>query len=135
MSVPINRKAWSESSQKSSGGHYDDHAGYYEGIACRCFHCSISYVFTPEEQKLAYEIEKKYVWWLPTLCAICARDVAELINQDRENQKRWGDEKDSLSANANFLESWLDIINRIPEYGKKANTDMATMLRRRLSDI
>jgi len=94
MGVPINRKAWSTASQRS-GGHYDNLATEYEGIRCRCRHCESSFVLTEEEQKLAYEVAKKYVWWRPQLCGECSARFSALRLRDRECQSQWNASRES----------------------------------------
>lgn len=66
--VSIDRSKWHK---PTYAGHYDDRATVYEGIRTRCNNCETSFVFQPEEQKFAFEVEKKYPGWLPSLCPVC----------------------------------------------------------------
>lgn len=66
----MDRTQWSVRSQRTNG-HYDELAIEYEGIRCQCRSCTRSFVFTAEEQQIAYEVEKRFVWYLPKLCAEC----------------------------------------------------------------
>jgi hypothetical protein len=84
MDIKIDKSQWSSSSQKSSGGHYDLEAKYYENIAISCYKCSRSFVCTAEEQKEAYEIHKKFVSWLPSRCSKCQDELDSLLRQDSE---------------------------------------------------
>ena len=135
MSFAIDKDLWSKSSQNSSGGHYDDRATHYENIAYRCKKCSISCVFLAEDQKHAYEIKKRFVWWLPSLCTSCLSEVEALLNEARQSQGLWDERKAEMKSNREFLERWVYVLTQIPMYGKKANTDMVTMLHRCLEDI
>jgi hypothetical protein len=72
--VPIDRTKWSVGSQRTTG-HYDDQATEYEGIRCQCRACTRSFVFTATEQQAAYEVEKRYVWYLPKLCHECSQQT------------------------------------------------------------
>ncbi|WP_371868223.1 zinc-ribbon domain containing protein [Pseudoduganella rivuli] len=70
MSTLIDRTKWSDASRRSSG-HYDAQATEYEGIRCQCRKCTRSFVFSAEEQKTTYEVEKRFVWYLPKYCKEC----------------------------------------------------------------
>jgi hypothetical protein len=70
ISIPIDRSKWTVGSQRS-GGHYDANATEYEGIRWQCSICTQSFVFTPEQQRQAYEVEKRFVWYKPTVCSAC----------------------------------------------------------------
>ncbi|WP_082485801.1 zinc-ribbon domain containing protein [Acidovorax sp. Leaf84] len=71
MTSSIDRSQWCRRSQRTTG-HYDEGAAEYEGIRCKCRLCTRSFVFTAEEQKYAYEVEKRFVWYLPKHCKECA---------------------------------------------------------------
>lgn len=70
MTISIDRLKWCRRSQRTTG-HYDKEAMEYEGIRCKCRLCTRSFVFTAEEQKNAYEVEKRFVWYLPKHCKEC----------------------------------------------------------------
>lgn len=70
-SVPIERANWTVASQRN-GGQYDTRATEYEGICCKCLDCTQSFVFTPDAQKHAFEVEKRFVWYVPKHCPECA---------------------------------------------------------------
>ena len=131
--VPIDRSSWSRSSQRSSGGHFDSVAAHYEGITYQCRKCSTSCVFTPEEQKVAYEVTKKFVWWLPSLCVHCQRELSPLQAQGRALQAQWDAARDRLAQDQAFLKAWLLVLQSLSEYGK-ANESMERMLTRRLHE-
>lgn len=135
MPAIINRSLWSKSSQNSSGGHYAERAGHYENISYRCRKCFAGCVFSDEAQKVAYEIEKKFVWWLPSLCAKCQSEVRALLTEDRLCQERWKEDKATLMADQTFLSRWISVLDAIPTYGKKSNTDMKVALRHCLENI
>jgi hypothetical protein len=130
----INRELWSRSSQRSSAGHYDSLATHYEGIAYRCLACEASCVFTPEEQKVAYEVNKKFVWWQPRLCAVCRVRLEALQEQDRRLQSRWNQERNQLNSDAQFLAEWLTVLEGLRAHGKP-NESMERMLQKRLKAL
>jgi len=135
MSAPIDKSAWSKSSQHSSGGHYDERATEYENIAYRCKKCFANCIFTAEAQKEAYEIRKKFVWWLPSLCAKCEDELSELLKRDRDYQEQWKANKTILESDPQFLSGWMAVLRAIPSFGKRANSSMEVMLGRCLERI
>lgn len=130
MDVPINRAAWSVSSQRSSG-RYDERAVAYENLRCACGGCGQSFVLTAEAQQRAFEVEKKYVWWLPSLCAVCASRLADLKNRDRELQAQWNTSRDDLQTDRAFIGAWIDVLEGIAQLGKR-NACMQLHLQRLL---
>lgn len=125
--VPIDRGAWSASSRQSIG-HYDADAREYEGIRCRCYGCGISFVCSAEEQRNAYEVEKRHVSWLPKLCPTCTAKLADLCARDGVMQARWNREKDSASQDAAFVREWQDVIGAMSALG--VDKSMAVHLKR-----
>jgi hypothetical protein len=133
VQVPIDQSSWSRSSQRSTAGHYDERASHYEGIAYRCRACSKPCVFSPEQQKYAYEVRKKFIWWIPSLCAGCSEDLAGLTARDRELQTLWNESRDRLAGDRGFLEEWLAVVQDRARYGKH-NSSLETMLLRLLRE-
>jgi hypothetical protein len=128
MDIKIDKSQWSISSQKSSGGHYDLEAKYYEGIAISCSKCACSFVCTAEEQKEAYEIHKKFVWWLPSRCSKCQKELDTLLLQDSNIQQLWNADKESVKADSILMKKWLHVIKDIQSYGKCTNQSMISCL-------
>ena len=112
MRVPIDRTAWSPSSQRARG-HYDEQATEYEGIRCQCRGCQVSFVLSPEEQQIAYEVKKKYVWWLPVLCKSCSERLATLQVLDRRYQEQWNASRASLRSDRQFIAGWLAVLTEM----------------------
>ena len=117
MSIPINRKAWSLASQRSCG-HYDERAKEYEGIRCKCIRCEFSFVITAKEQQFAYEVKKKYVWWLPNLCIECAANLDTLRSKDREYQSRWNASREVLKSDLKFIAEWYEVLQEMTNFRK-----------------
>ena len=132
MDIFIDRTAWSRSSQRSDG-HYDARAMKYEGMRCKCRRCEASFVFTPEQQQCAYEVEKKYVWWTPSLCEHCQDSFSALSEKVRRFQAQWNTDQSTLKSNRTFLEEWLVSLEAIsPYWGSNA---MCVSLERRLAEL
>lgn len=120
MKIPIDRTAWSRSSQRSNT-RYDVSATAYEGIRCRCRRCEASFVFAPERQKISYEFEKKYVWWDPTFCDPCEIEFVALSESARRFQEQWDAGQSALKFSERFLQQWLAVLRAIsPFWGSEA---------------
>lgn len=129
MSVPISRDRWSAESQRN-GGPYE-RADTYEGIRYQCRTCSISFVFTPQAQQFAFEVEKRFVWWRPFYCPACAARLAGLQARNRAMQSAWNAERRQLRTNKAFVSGWLGVLRDMATFGKE-NRSMETHLVRLL---
>jgi hypothetical protein len=69
-SFPIDRSEWTADSRRCHGP-YDQWATEYEGIRHYCLDCCQSFVFTPAEQKQAFEVDKRFVEYRPKYCPAC----------------------------------------------------------------
>jgi hypothetical protein len=121
MNIEIDRSKWSSSSQRSTAAHYDERTLYYEGIAYHCKKCGKPCVFTAEQQKVAHEELKKFVWWRPSLCSSCEQESEGLQAKIKECQIAWNTKKDSLSKDREFLEYWRFLLREIEKYGRKGS--------------
>ncbi|WP_436077506.1 zinc-ribbon domain containing protein [Acidovorax delafieldii] len=89
MTISIDRSQWCRRSQRTTG-HYDEDATEYEGIRCKCRLCTRSFVFTAEEQKNAYEVEKRFVWYLPKHCKECASHRESIEESTKASSQELG---------------------------------------------
>lgn len=126
MNVPILRTSWSASSQRTEG-HYDKHATEYESIRCSCRGCGTSFVFTAQAQQIAYEVKKKYVWWLPAYCDACASRLLDLQAGNRSFQAQWNVTRQVLKEDKAFISDWLSVLRDMSVLGK-GNPSMETHL-------
>lgn len=129
MKVKIDREKWSESSKRSFS-YYGGVDEYYQDISYRCLKCSKLAVFTAEEQKVAFEDNKQYIWQRRRLCEHCFKELETLQEKDLQMQHKWSNDKSTLSKDNKFLCDWLAILEVIPTYGKRPNSAMINMLRR-----
>jgi hypothetical protein len=129
MDVLMDREKWSESSKRSFA-YYGSSMTCYENISYRCTKCSQPSVFTAEEQKIAYEIRKEYIWKIKTLCSVCHSNLELLRKKDKQFQEEWAKNKGALKVDYKFLCAWLEILEDVPSYGKKAHFSMINMLTR-----
>lgn len=124
MGIPINRAAWSLSSQRADCGHFDLLAEEYEGGRGRCRACLVSFALTPAAQQIAFEVEKKYVWWTPSRCPDCAARLAPLQMLDKHFQAMWNASRGALKSDRQFIVEWLAVLR-----------DMATLAKRNSMQI
>ena len=129
--ISIDRTKWSKSSQKSFG-LIDPMASTYESINYHCKKCQAKSEFSAEAQKFYYETRKKFVMYMPTRCVACERKLEELISADKECQKLWNEQRETLRTNIAFLKKWLSIIQEIHTYGKHTNETMVSGILRLL---
>lgn len=130
MSCPIDREQWSESSKRSYAFHYKSTT--YEDIAYKCIKCGTGAVFTADEQKFTYEVKKQYIWRRRVLCPQCNGELYKLREAEKEFQKLWSKERESLKANREFLAKWLAILEAIPTYRQRTRSAMKSKLEKLL---
>lgn len=139
MTVKIEFNEWSDESLRSyqSGGSWI-YAGSdpesYENVANTCVRCERPFVFTAEEQKVAYEERKEFIWKRIKRCNNCQLELQQLQKKNSEFQSAWNNKDDDLQTNAGFLNEWLKVLELIPLYGKKADRSAIEMLRKALRE-
>jgi hypothetical protein len=91
-------------------------------MRCKCRRCEASFILTPERQKFAYEVEKKYVLWVPRFCDQCQSKFLALSESARSYQDQWSESPSSLKSNRKFLQEWLVVLSAIEPYWGSAAT-------------
>jgi hypothetical protein len=124
-SPEIDRSKWHKPTYL---GHYDERATHYEGIACRCKRCGVSFVFSAESQKHAFEFQHQYPGWLPSLCTTCCEEWQFLKKETLKFQHQWDSNRTELASNKDFLNYWLASLKIVQEYGKNDYTSIISML-------
>jgi hypothetical protein len=104
-STAANPDHWSEASKRSR--NYDDRRTRYfdEYFWCKC--CGAAAVFRAEEQQVEYEVRKTRIYWKPTLCKPWTELRQSIKAELSEIMSRWKTERETLSRDRMFLESWL----------------------------
>ena len=85
------------------------------------------FVFTAEAQQIAYEVEKKYIWWRPTYCDACAEHLLDLRTRNQSCQAQWDADRQVLRENKAFLSEWLSVLRDMSALGN-GNPSMETHL-------
>ncbi len=130
--VKIDRTKWQKPSYL---GHYDENATHYEGLRKRCSRCEISFVFSANAQKVAFEEEKRYPGWLPTLCASCELEWKDMEQKIKDYQKLWEVDREVYESDVNFLKNWLAILRQAEPYRKKNFDSRIRMLKKAIEEL
>jgi hypothetical protein len=128
--VKIDRTKWRKPTYR---GHYDERATCYEGISTRCRRCESSFVFLPEEQKVAFELSKRYPGWLPSLCPECRDRWADLERRESQYRREWESKKENRMKDFQFVKEWLILLEEAQIYRQKGFEPQIQMLKRLLS--
>ncbi|WP_442498735.1 zinc-ribbon domain containing protein [Methylobacter sp. sgz302048] len=137
MSVRIDKSKWSNSSRISSEytGQFKNDDFYAESIGYRCHKCFQAFSFTPEEQKYAYEVDKKIIHYVPSLCPKCKATYEALSHQINNYQDTWNMNRDQMRSDRSFLEEWLRAVREKNSYGKRIDKDRERMLSKLLREL
>jgi hypothetical protein len=130
--VQANPSRWSEESRRSLASGYTD---YYRDITYVCIHCDAHAVFTAEEQRKAFEVEKRYIWHRRNLCGECWRERREVERTLQECREMWTKQRSSLQNDRGFLADWLFALELHPQYGGSEDTAHIAMIRRLLAAL
>jgi len=126
MSVKINKDAWSEKSKESLS--YAFAKDFYENIIYTCRKCKKESIFSAEEQKRSYEIQKNYIDQQKIFCEKCYKNHKELKKQIHEYEKMWEMESVKTKNTATYLNEWLSTMHEMQSYGKPINEAMTNHL-------
>ena len=112
-SVKADPKKWSQESQRSYASEFTNK---YTDINYFCWRCGKPDVFSAEDQKESYEVNKNYFWQRRILCKNCWSESNAIKKELGTCQKRWLDEKASLKKDVAFLSRWLELLMHLEEY-------------------
>jgi hypothetical protein len=104
---------WSEQSRRSYAAEY---MTQYVDIKYFCWSCGEAEVFTAQDQKHAYEVEKRYFWQRRILCQKCWREATSIRKRLGEYRDRWSRSKASLAKDSQFLDLWLQDLKKLERY-------------------
>ena len=114
--IGIERSEWQKPEYL---GHYDEGANYYEGIRCRCNNCGDSFVFSAKEQKIEFEMNKKYPGWLPLLCNQCSEIWERITTSIVQLETKLEGDKKKMLLDSKFLEELLHLYKRAHDFNIK----------------
>ncbi len=131
--APADPSKWSEASQRSVSAEWTRE---YRDIEYSCWRCQAPAIFTAQDQKRAYEVQKAPIDQRRTLCPDCwKRSLA--IAQDIDGCKTtWADSKSKLQQDSAFLSKWLQLLKEQEQYVRyRPDTATKNMLGRLLQRI
>lgn len=115
MKVKMDKEQWSDQSKNSFNFDHNIYDDFYEDIKYTCTCCSLIAVFTGEDQKISFEIEKNYIWQRRKLCTACHHElqaIKELLAKYEELLSKGSTE---------MLNEHLALLSKLPKYGRKIN--------------
>lgn len=115
--IPIDTEQWSESSKRSI--EYRFPIPYYEDIEYQCLACLSPAVFTAQDQKYTFEVQKRYIWQRRFLCNTCYTTARALSKQHDDFSRQWIANKDKLQNDKQFMTEWLSLIEALSPYRVK----------------
>jgi len=133
MRAEVDKEQWSESSKQSYAYQSGKHC--YEDIHYTCRKCGLESVFPGEEQKVAFEVKKQYIWKRRVLCPDCNGKLFALRVVQREFEARWAAQRNELRRDLNFLRAWQEVLAAFPGYGSRVGGDMGKRIARLVAEL
>jgi hypothetical protein len=130
MKARINRNAWSEESKRSYA--YLSNEAYYEDEKYNCYKCGKMAVFSAQEQKKAYEDEKRYIWQKRTLCPSCYANFKSIKSKISKFEQNFGSKLKDQSIDVSIIKEWLNMLKVLPLYGKPLDRAKVAMFEKML---
>jgi hypothetical protein len=81
---------------------------------------------------MAYEVDRKYVWWLPAYCEVCVVLLEGLQARNRSFEDQWDVARQALKEDTRLMTEWLSVLREMSALGK-GNPSMETHLAKLLS--
>lgn len=131
--VPIEKEKYSEESKRSVGHWFLK--GYYSDITYKCMKCKSESTFSAEEQKYAYEVQKKYMWAKRVLCTSCWKRLNEIKQELLLKEAAYLENRKFILTNKVFLEEWLILLTEYVKYGKRGNKGRMYFIKKHLNAI
>jgi hypothetical protein len=128
--APVDASKWSEKSKRSEEYHFPP--AEYEDLEYKCWRCGAAAIFAAEQQREAFEVRQAYIWQRRILCPGCWKERCRIERAIRGYATRWKEDKRRLRSDAMFLQEWLALLGRAPEYALRKNVAIIAMLRRLL---
>lgn len=129
--VAVNSLLWSERSKKSLIS--SDPPREYRDKLYTCDACATRSVFTADQQRDAFEIEKVYVLQQRGLCDVCWLLWRKLKQEIKACRDRWQSDKSQLKQCQDFQRRWLALLQDVRRFGRKSDHGNIAMLKRLLT--
>jgi hypothetical protein len=130
--APADPSLWSEQSQRSVAAGWTKE---YRDIPYKCWRCKTEAVFTAQDQKYTFEVQKAPIDQRRVLCEDCWRESLAIARELETFEGRWSSEKPVLRRDKEFLARWLHLLQVREEYvAYKPDTAKKNMLKNLLAD-
>lgn len=123
-----NVEEWSEASKRSVEYMFPPHP--YVDIEYLCWQCKAPAVFTAEDQKRTYEVQKAHRGQRRVLCVPCHAERCRLNREVLVCRRRWAEGMRELQRDIEFLRHWLAVLEAHDRYGARSDPANIIMLRR-----
>jgi Probable zinc-ribbon domain len=104
---------WSEKGRRSVASEFTTE---YRDISYFCWRCGQPDVFTAQDQKQTYEVQKRHPWQQRLLCQQCWREANAVRANLADCEKHWSQTKAALTKDTTFLSRWLHLLITLEEY-------------------
>ena len=130
--APANPSLWCESSQRQVVSEWTEE---YRDIRYACWRCKAESVFTAQDQKYTYEVQKAPIDQRRSLCNGCWRESLEVLRALEALDARWKVEKNVLRGDKIFLSDWLKLLELREQFrAHRADVGKKNMLNKLLAD-
>ena len=130
--APANPRLWCESSQRQVVAGWTEE---YRDIRYACWRCKVEAVFTAQDQKYTYEVQKAPIDQRRSLCNGCWRESLEVLRALEALDARWKIEKNVLRGDEIFLRDWLKLLEFREQFrAYRADVAKKNMLKKLLAD-
>ncbi|VAW68250.1 hypothetical protein MNBD_GAMMA09-1762 [hydrothermal vent metagenome] len=131
--VKADPSQWSGKSKNSLAYEFTQ---TYKDIKYNCRYCNEKTMYSAKEQKYQHEIKKVHIDKTRVLCNKCWKKSLKVKKDLRNFENKWNDEKNSLKSDADFMNSWHELL-LLQDIFKpcKSNTAIKNMLTKLLKKI
>jgi hypothetical protein len=131
--LPANPGQWSAKSQRSVSSLFTSE---YQDREYKCWSCGQHSVFTAEDQKHTYEVQKVPIDQQRILCNECWKRSLDIAKDLESSERQWAAEKAALKNDQQFLSQWLELLEQREHYVRyKPDTAKKNMLQKLLAKV
>jgi len=129
--IAANPDQWSEKSKQSVAFGFRRE---YRDEPYNCWHCKAASLFTAQEQKYTFEVQKASINQSRILCEVCWQESNRIRAALRTCEEAWTLSKVELKTDEAFLGRWLQLLLQLEQYVPcKPDTAKRSMLSKLLA--
>ena len=131
-SVPADPEQWSEKSKKSIAFGLRRE---YKDKPYNCWYCQAASIFTAQDKKYTFEVQKASIDQHRVLCQVCWFESNRIRASLHNCKDQWSQSKVQLQADEKFLVRWLGLLVALEKYVPyKPDTAKKNMLSKLLAN-